>query len=134
LDFESQSTSFGLTVSMNIFDQFVREQNLTRNKVSRNNARADYHEAQKSVMVAIQKTYYKVEKATEQVKVSQENVNSASEDMNLAQEKYNLGSASILDLLDAQVSLKTAQVSLIRSKLDLNIAIAELENAMGVTR
>ena len=133
LDFKGTSTSFGITISMNIFDQMVREQNVVRNSVARNNARADLQEARNNVVLETQKAYYEVEKATEQVKVSEENVASATEDMNLAREKYNLGSASILDLLDAQVSLKQAQVSLIRAQLDLNVAVARLDNAMGVS-
>ena len=67
----------------------------------------------------------------EQKTVSQENVAAAEEDLRITQEKYNLGAATILDLLDAQVSLKTAQVALIQVDFDLNLAIAQLENAMG---
>ncbi|MBU0982717.1 MAG: TolC family protein, partial [candidate division Zixibacteria bacterium] len=39
--------------------------------------------------------------------------------------------ATILDLLDAQVSVKQAQVSLIQADLDFNLAVAKLEKAMG---
>ena len=55
----------------------------------------------------------------------------AEEDLKITQEKYNLGAATILDLLDAQVSLKEAQVALIQVDFGLNLAIAQLENAMG---
>ena len=55
----------------------------------------------------------------------------AEEDLKITREKYNLGAATILDLLDAQVSLKTAQVALIQVDFDLNLAVAKLENAMG---
>ena len=52
--------------------------------------------------------------------------------MNLVQEKYNLGAATILELLDAQVSLITAQNDKVQSEFDYNLAVAKLENVMGV--
>ena len=133
-DFESRTLQFGVNVSWNIFNKYLREQSVIGRKVALNNSKARRWETRNRVILDIKKAYLGVDKATEQVKVSTETVASASEDMNLAQEKYNLGSASILDLLDAQVSLKDAQVSLIRSKLDLNLAVAKLENSMGVSK
>ncbi|MFQ5607376.1 MAG: TolC family protein [Candidatus Zixiibacteriota bacterium] len=134
VDFSSNSTTAGLTVSWNIFDRYLREQNVIRNRVALNNARAEEWEARNAVSRDVRTAFLDAQKAKRQVEVSTETVASAREDMNLAQEKYNLGSASILDLLDAQVSLTDAQVSLIRSKLDLNLAVAKLENAMGASK
>jgi len=79
----------------------------------------------------IKTAYLDTRQLGEQKQVSQENVEAAEEDLKITQEKYNLGAATILDLLDAQVSLKQAQVSLIQADLDLNKAIAQLERAMG---
>ncbi|MEW5924771.1 MAG: TolC family protein, partial [Candidatus Zixiibacteriota bacterium] len=62
----------------------------------------------------------------------EENVAAAREDMSLIQEKYNLGAATILELLDAQVSLITAQNNKVEVDFDYNLSIARLENAMGV--
>lgn len=134
LDFESRSTTVGLDVRWNIFDRFSRERNIVRNRVSHNNAKAELRDLRNSAVLEIRKAFYEVEKAIAQVEVSGETVVSASQDINLAQEKHKLGSASILDLLDAQVSLKDAQVKLIKARLDHNVAVAKLENAMGVSR
>ncbi len=133
LSFKSRNLAFGVNVNWNIFDRFQREQSVTNRKVAYNNAKAESWEARNNVVLAVKKAYFVLDKAVAQVAVSGENVNSAREDMSLAQEKYNLGSASILDLLDAQVSLKDAQVKLIRAQLDQNLAVARLQNAMGVS-
>ena len=55
---------------------------------------------------------------------------SAEEDLRLVQERYNLGAATILDLLNAQVSLISANSSLVRSNYDEKILRAEL-NALA---
>jgi len=55
---------------------------------------------------------------------------SAEEDLRLVQERYNLGAATILDLLNAQVSLISANSSLVTSNYNEKILRAEL-NALA---
>lgn len=130
-DYSSNTKSYGFSVNWNIFDGFLREQRVTAAKVNKNNARADLADARNYTVSNIKTGYLDIEQLKEQKQVSQENVSAAEEDLKITQEKYNLGAATILDLLDAQVSLKTAQVALIQVDFDLNLAIAQLENAMG---
>ncbi len=130
-NFSSRSTTFGFQVNFNIFDGFIREYNLTSAKVNYNTARAEYADWRNFTSQSIKSKYLDIERLKEKQNVSKENVEAASEDLKITQEKYNLGAATILDLLDAQVSLKRAQVSLIKADFDLNLAISNLENAMG---
>ncbi|MDF1544681.1 MAG: TolC family protein [bacterium] len=127
----SDSRSFGFRASWNIFDGFNRERNLSSAKVTRNNSAAQYFEARNFLLKEIKTAYLELEKLREQKMVSDENVAAAEEDLKITQEKYNLGAATILDLLNAQVSVKQAQVSLVQVDFDLNTSIARLENAMG---
>ncbi len=130
-NFSSRSTTFGFQVNFNIFDGFIREYNLTNAKVNYNIARAEHSDKRNLTSQSIKAKYLDIERLLEKQKVSQENVDAADEDLKITQEKYNLGAATILDLLDAQVSLKKAHVSLIQADFDLNLAISNLENAMG---
>lgn len=127
----SKTTSYGLGVSWNIFDGFGRERSLTSAKVSHNNARAGLADTRNALIQEIKTAYYGMDQQKEAKTVAGENVDAANEDLKITREKYNLGAATILDLLDAQVSLITAQVSLIQADFDLNLAVARLENAMG---
>jgi outer membrane protein len=130
-NFESNSTTVGFNLNWSIFDGFLRERDVTSSKVALNNARAFEAESKNLLITNIKTSYYDIEQLKEAKMVSTENVNAAEENMKITQEKYNLGAATILDLLDAQVSLKQAQVSLIQADFDLNLSIAQLENAMG---
>ncbi len=130
-DYSSNSRMFGFSVGLNVFDGFYRESQVTSAKVYHNNARAQLADTRNSAVSDIKTAYLEIDRLKEQKSVSQENVEAASEDLKITQEKYNLGAATILDLLDAQVSLKRAQVALIQVDFDLNLAIAKLENAMG---
>ena len=130
-EFSSNSRTFGFSIQYNIFDGFIREQRVTNAKILRNNARANLADTRNLTVSNVKTAYLDIEQLKEQKTVSEENVAAAEEDLKITQEKYNLGAATILDLLDAQVSLKSAQVALIQAGFDLNLAIAQLENAMG---
>ena len=130
-DYSSASRSYGFSISWNIFDGFLRERQVTSAKVARNNAGAGLADTRNLTVSNIKTAFLETDQLREQKLVSEENVAAAEEDLKITQEKYNLGAATILDLLDAQVSLKQAQVALIQVDFDLNLAIAKLENAMG---
>ncbi len=130
-DFQSNTLRYGFSVNWNIFDGFFRERSLTSAKVGLNNARAALADQQNLVKQNIKTAFYDIEQQSEAKKVASENVAAAQEDLKITQEKYNLGAATILDLLDAQVSVKQAQVNLIQADFDLNLGIAQLDNAMG---
>ena len=132
-NFSSRETSIGIGVSWTLFDGFWRERQVSASKIARNNARAMASETRNMVAVQIKTAFYDIEKAVEQTKVAMGNVAAATEDLKITQEKYNLGAATILDLLNAQVSLKGAQVQHIRAGFDLNLAVARLDKAMGRT-
>jgi outer membrane protein TolC len=58
-------------------------------------------------------------------------VASARENLNLVQQKYNVGSATILDLIDAQVSLLQAASDLVSAMADIRIAEAAVDRVRG---
>ena len=130
-DFSSRDATIGFQITLNIFDGFSRERNVTVAKVNRNNSRAALADTRNLVTRDVKTAYSEIEQYKEAKAVAGENVGAAEEDLKITQEKYNLGAATILDLLDAQVSWKQAQVSLISADFDLNLAVAKLENAMG---
>ena len=70
--------------------------------------------------------YFKIIPINEEVLVS------AEEDLKLVSERYRLGSASILELLDAQVSVTRARVDLVSSKYDARIQEAYLKAQLGI--
>ena len=58
-------------------------------------------------------------------------VESAEEDLTLIQERYSLGAASILEVLNAQVSLNQASTSWVNMKYDFWISAASLKALTG---
>ena len=58
-------------------------------------------------------------------------VESAQEELSLVQERYPLGAASILEVLDAQVSLNSAKTGWVNMKYDFWISVASLKALTG---
>jgi outer membrane protein len=119
------------SISLNIFDNFQKNYNLSWAKVSRNSARENFHQTARDVTLGLKKAFLNVQEAKQKIDLTKKKVESAEEDLDLVQEKYNLGSANILELLDAEVSFKEAESDRVQAFYDYNLAIAEFEKAMG---
>ena len=77
-------------------------------------------------VLGIVSDYFKI------IPINEEILTSAEEDFKLVSERYRLGSASILELLDAQVSVTRARVDLVSSKYDARIQEAYLNAQLGI--
>ncbi len=66
--------------------------------------------------------------------VARRALESAQENLKLSQEKYNVGSATILELIDAQVQLQRAQSDLVTAQASIRVAEAQVERVRGSVR
>lgn len=66
------------------------------------------------------------------IPIFEEVLGSAEEDLKLASEQYRLGSISILELLDAQVSVTQARADLVSAKYDAKIQESYLKAQLGI--
>ncbi|MFI5370166.1 MAG: TolC family protein [Candidatus Eisenbacteria bacterium] len=64
--------------------------------------------------------------------VAHRSLDSAEESMKLNQEKYNVGSATILDLINAQVSYQRAAASLVSARAAIKVAEARIDQLRGL--
>jgi outer membrane protein TolC len=69
--------------------------------------------------------------ATEKARVARRAVESADENLNLTQQKYNVGSATILELVDAQVQATRAAADGVVARAAIRVAEARLERVRG---
>ncbi|MGH7451055.1 MAG: TolC family protein, partial [bacterium] len=63
--------------------------------------------------------------------INNENVASAQEDLRLAEERYRIGAGTLLDIINAQVNVTRSRSTLVRTKYDSMIALAQLQAIMG---
>jgi len=128
---EFDSYSFGLDLSMNLFNGFQRRAAVSSARAEVIAAEADLEQAKRQVMLDVKKAYLELEKTLENIKVTKENVVSAEEDFRLASERYRIGAGTLLDQNTAQTSLTRAKMNQIQAIYDYKYARAALDLAMG---
>lgn len=90
------------------------------------------HDAlQRNLAAEVQQALLSYREAVETVAVAQSAVESAAENLKLTQQKYNVGSATILDLIDAQVQLQRAENQDVSARAGVRIAEAGIRRVSG---
>jgi outer membrane protein TolC len=131
MEMGNASRTIYASLGLNIFDGFRDYANLRTARYNLQSSRANFDNTKNKVALELRQAFLDKERSRDALDLAGESVAAAQEDVNLAREKYNLGAATILEVLDAEVSLKQAQTNQVQALFDYNLAIARLENAMG---
>jgi len=131
---ENWSSTLGLSLNFNLFNGFSDKANLEESRAIYRSSREDYESTKRNILARIDNAITRLETYMELEMIFADNKESAEEDLRLATERYELGSATLLEVQDAQVALLRANTSNIRNKYDYQIAYAQLLNAMGTIR
>tara|TARA_A100001037_G_scaffold51346_1_gene43368 strand:- start:910 stop:2184 length:1275 start_codon:yes stop_codon:yes gene_type:complete len=118
--------NMGISINLPIFTGRQRSVQVQKSKINLEISNVDF-ERFLSQMKTVFENYYELwDNINQTLPIFIETKTSAEEDLRLVQERYNLGAATILDLLNAQVSLISANSSLVRANYDEKILRAEL--------
>ena len=120
-----------ITLSIPIFSGFRNKNNIQIAKLRLDQAETRLSGGTKSAKVSLYALINTLNNYQEIIPIQEEVLISAEEDLKLAQQKYELGSASILELLDAQLALIQASSTLVRTKYDAAIQVANLDDLLG---
>jgi outer membrane protein len=90
-----------------------------------------FEQQRNALMADVRVAHLDFTKSSLQLEVAQLAERSAEEDVRLQEERYRLGASSILELLDAQVSLTNAQYSRVLALFELNRSSASLARSLG---
>jgi outer membrane protein TolC len=133
LDFRKPDASYTLyaSLSFNIFNGFNDYASVRAASKNVETSWENVKNIKNSVALSLRQAFLELQRAEESKKLSDESVAAAQEDVNLVKEKYKLGAATILEVLDSEVSLKQAQTNQVQAIYDYNLAISRLERAMG---
>ena len=121
--------SFAL--SYPIFNNFQREEQVVRAKVSEVNAQASLRDTQLGAQQSLTQYIGALRGASQRVAVGVASVAASEEDVRVQQQRYNIGASTFLDLITSQAALAQAQQALIQARYDYRIARAQLEALIG---
>ena len=123
--------SANLTLSIPLFNGFRQRNDIKISKLQLSQEQASYSSAIKDAEVDLYSLLNRLNNYEELIPIQEEVLLSAEEDLKLAQQKYELGSADILELLDAQLAVIQASSSLVSTKYDAAIQLANLDDLFG---
>lgn len=125
------SWRIGASVNFNLFDRFQTKSNILNARAQHRVAEYSLQQAKLDAILDLKTVYLSLHESSERIRVSQETVEQATENLRLAEERYRVGAGTILETIDAGVSLQTAQSELVRAKTDYLSAKADLRRAAG---
>ena len=118
-------------LSLPFWDGGQREVVLARAQAERNVARAVRDERERSAGERIAQAYLGYETARAGIELARVGVAAATETYRVQRARYGEGATTILDLLEAQVSLSEAEAALVQSRFNARLALSQIEALLG---
>jgi outer membrane protein TolC len=134
VEFNSTAWFGQVRLSLPIFDGLALEGGMKSAKGALLEAEAQRRQRELDVAVEVQQAWLSVREAVERIDVAKEGLASAQEDYSFSKGRYELGAGTILDLLNAEVSLSQAKQSYVEALADAHVAEAAMERAVGSRR
>ena len=126
-----QNKSFGLNMSVPIFNGLAREETVQRAKITEMNAKASLRDAQMFAQQQLVQYLGQLRLAQARIAIQQASLEAALEDLRVQQQRYSLGASTQLELLTTQTQLNSARYNLVNARYQLRIAKAQLEQLLG---
>ncbi len=131
---KNYSISFGINMSLNLFNGFNDAAAVEREVLNYRIALENLKEQERQLRQRVQTALQSLEMWKQISEINQLNLRSAEEELRLAQERYRVGAGTLLELITAQVNLTRARATLVQAKYDAKVAEAELKAAMGILK
>ena len=119
--------------SWSIFDGGNTRGKVVQAKSLLEQARLTLGEQTLAIDVEVRQAYSSWQEAVELTDATKQTVGQAEESLRLATARYNAGSATHLDVLQAETDLTLARTNLVQANFSYAVAVATLREAMGVT-
>ncbi len=128
---DSDQTRLFAGVEIPLFSAFKVHNGVKQAQINVAAAQNNDRSLANDVYQEVQNAFVKLNEAAESIPVALSNVEKAKENMELAQGRYNEGIGDMISLKDAQVAYTNAELSLLTSRFDYAVALAELKKSMG---
>lgn len=130
-EFTPAPRSFSAVVSLPIFNNLQREQQLQQAQIDRDNERFNLKARELLLISDVTQAHRNLETAVRTVELQALNARTAQEALAFAEERYRVGAATFLDVTTARGDYERAQIDRVNAIYDYHRAFAALESAVG---
>jgi outer membrane protein TolC len=120
-----------VAISWDLFDGLATDSRIASARAALIQAQDAYDVLNRNLAGEVHEAVLTYQQALGIESVAQAAVASASESVKLTQQKYNVGSATILELITAQVALQRAQSQLVNALAGIRVAEARIDRVRG---
>jgi len=114
-----------------IYDGKKRLQKIEQSKIASQELQTDYALVQQQIEIQVTNAWYALSTAIQKVNAEKAAIDNAQQRSNLIRKRYENEQAILIEYLDAQTKLRTAQINLSIAQYDVLIRTAELERAVA---
>jgi TolC family type I secretion outer membrane protein len=123
--------SVGAGINVPIFSGLSTYNQVKESKNSMQIAYENLTAKQQSILLDVKTCYFNLEEAKTRIPVAELSKQQAQENYDLAVGRYKVGVGNYIEVKDAETTLSNAKLSYINAVFDYNLAIANLERAIG---
>lgn len=123
--------SASATLDIPIWDWFTTQNRLRQSRINRDVARITLTNTQRRLLAQLEEFYAEATVASAQLKSLDDSVATATESLRLTRLRYTAGEATVLEVVDAQVSLSTTELAREDGIVRYQTALANLQLLTG---
>jgi outer membrane protein len=127
----NRSGSISLSLSFSIFDRFQRNTQVEQAQVQAQNAEYALQDQRQQVALEVRQAHLDYKNAVQQLEAANKRLKAAEQAQTATQERYNLGSASIVELRNANRDYVDAASQQIRARYNLLFQQKQIEYHVG---
>ena len=131
LSFDRAPLSLSAFLSIPIFNNLQREQQLQDAQYQRDNARFNVRARELQAEADVVEAYLNLQTALRTTELQDINAQRAREQLAFAEERYRVGAATFLDVTTARSTFEQAQIDRVNAIYDYHRMFAALESAVG---
>lgn len=125
------TNSFNVRLSYTLFNNFTREDALTRAVIQADLVQAQVRDTKLAAQQTLVQQFAALRSAQQRIVIQQATLDASKEDLRVQQQRYALGASVFLDVLTSQSTLDAARSALIQARQDVRVARAQLEALVG---
>lgn len=131
----AQTNAINLIFSINydLFDGGLQDAKVREAEASLEATKAQLENIGQGIISEVSQAYLRLKSAEQKIQTAELQEQNASESFRLAEGRYKVGLGILLDVLDAQASLLTAQTNRVNALTQLELAKASLARSVGLS-
>ncbi len=127
----NNSFAMGLALRWNLFSGMATDAQVRGAMYNRSTAQLNLEQSTHDVEADVRRTLRSLESSLRATRFARANLRAANYGSTLAQDRFKAGAGSTLEVRDAQLKLAQAELTLIQNRVNVEVARANLERAIG---